>query len=178
MKVTRKDAVVICESLGYSTARSWNRKKMRTILVEEVIPLGKEEGIELPGDVEDFERLNGVLKELIESGGEGLELVERSVDSAKENAEQKQEANAEQKQEANAEQKQEANAEQKPVGVRNQKTRLYCAGVVIKRYGHDVGVTDEMVQEVNELFGKNPNDKRSREALGFAWGAINGYLNG
>ncbi len=58
------------------------------------------------------------------------------------------------------------------------KSRHYCAGVVIKKYGHDTKVTGEMVNEVDAMYGKDKaNFAESDWALKMAQKSVQGYLS-
>lgn len=63
-------------------------------------------------------------------------------------------------------------------GVRETRTRPLLAGVVIKKHGGlKAGVTEEMVQELDELYGKE-NPAESLFTLRNAWHAIRGFQKG
>lgn len=55
-----------------------------------------------------------------------------------------------------------------------QFTRPYAAGLVVKKFGIADGVTDEMVEAVDQLYGK-VNPRESRFALRYAVQAIRAY---
>lgn len=54
--------------------------------------------------------------------------------------------------------------------------RAYFAGQVLKEFGLEKGVTEEMVQEVNKRYGK-PNDNQTWFLLGNAWHALNAWTD-
>jgi|GEM_PF-2636926 len=59
-------------------------------------------------------------------------------------------------------------------GVRAGRTRAYLAGQIIKKHGITAGVTDAMVAELDEAYGKaNPTESRYR--LSDAWHAARGF---
>jgi len=60
--------------------------------------------------------------------------------------------------------------------VQSSPTRSFLAGVVLKRHGVETGVSEDMIQELNEMYG-NQNDKQSENRLRLAWHVINGYLD-
>ncbi len=60
-------------------------------------------------------------------------------------------------------------------GVRETMTRPYCAGVIIKKYGLEAGVTEAMTAEVNAMYG-DKNDLESRTTLKHAWHAVRGFV--
>ena len=59
-------------------------------------------------------------------------------------------------------------------GVRPMRTRPYLAGKIIARHGLAAGVTDAMVAELDEAYGK-PNPTESRWCLKNAWHASRGF---
>ncbi len=62
-------------------------------------------------------------------------------------------------------------------GVRSLRNRLFFAGIVMKRHGLAEGLSDELIDEVDEMAEK-PNKKASKGQLASAWHVINGFLNG
>jgi hypothetical protein len=70
VEMTKKQAVALCEAVGFKTARRWQKAKMAAKLVE-IAELAKE------GDVAiEDEELDGLLKSLIESNGEATLVVD------------------------------------------------------------------------------------------------------
>lgn len=65
----------------------------------------------------------------------------------------------------------------KTPGVSLTKTRYYYAAQIIKQHGHDAGVTDAMVAELDAAYadGKKANAVESGIALRNAWAAIRGW---
>lgn len=59
-------------------------------------------------------------------------------------------------------------------GVRAGRTRPYLAGRIIQKNGFTAGVTDAMVAELDEMYGK-PNATESRFVLKNAWHATRGF---
>lgn len=59
-------------------------------------------------------------------------------------------------------------------GVTAKVTRPYLAGCIIARHGLEAGVTQAMVKELDELYGK-PNAAESLFCLKNAWHAARGY---
>ena len=59
-------------------------------------------------------------------------------------------------------------------GVRPMRTRPYLAGKIIAKHGVAAGVTDAMVAELDEAYGK-PNATESRWCLKNAWHAARGF---
>lgn len=57
-------------------------------------------------------------------------------------------------------------------GVHPQMTRSYCAGIVLKKYGQAAGVTQQMIDEVDAMYGK-PNQVHSRMRLSDGWHLLN-----
>ena len=87
MQVLREDVVAICEALAFTTARKWNKKKTRQMLVK-MVKVVKADELEVEG-TEDDERLNAVLVEIVKAGGEvdvvqELTEVEETADAPEE----------------------------------------------------------------------------------------------
>jgi hypothetical protein len=61
-----------------------------------------------------------------------------------------------------------------PAGVRPAMNRSYCAALVIKKHGLKAGVTEDMVKEVEALYGK-PAPAGGIGWLTAAWHAINAW---
>ncbi len=59
-------------------------------------------------------------------------------------------------------------------GVRAMRSRPYLAGVIIAKHGLAAGVTDAMVAELDEAYGK-PNPTESTFCLKSAWHAARGF---
>ncbi len=59
-------------------------------------------------------------------------------------------------------------------GVRSIRTRPYLAGTIIAKHGLAIGVTDAMVAELDEAYGK-PNPTESQFCLKNAWHTVRGY---
>lgn len=59
-------------------------------------------------------------------------------------------------------------------GVRAMRTRTYLAGTIVAKHGLPAGVTDAMVAELDEAYGK-PNPTESRWCLKNAWHAARGF---
>jgi len=68
--------------------------------------------------------------------------------------------------------------EKKSAKIKSLQNREFFAGVVLKKYGFGIGITDEMVEEVDSMVGGKLNSRQSRSVLTNAWRAIDGYLNG
>jgi len=197
-KLVRKDVVELCEALGFSTASSWNRKRMRSKLrdLAEMFE-DNDTDISVPDDHPEADRLNELLSKIAEIGGD-VKLVEKDDGPEEESAEEPEEqgVDAELESEEREEpskkkttsKKTEESKNGKPksaagpeyenlAGVRSVLNRRFVAGTVIKTHGLPKGVTDEMVEEVDKLYGSS-NPKASRSQLTDAWHAINGYVNG
>ena len=56
----------------------------------------------------------------------------------------------------------------------NAKTRAYYAGVIVRRHGHDAGVTPAMIAELDVAYGK-ANAVESEICLRNAWHCVRGY---
>lgn len=60
--------------------------------------------------------------------------------------------------------------------VRSTETRPFLAGQIIKEYGLDVGVTDEMIAELDRRYGTN-KPRECAHILRHAWHSVRGYLS-
>jgi len=67
--------------------------------------------------------------------------------------------------------------EPKPLNVRVANTRTRVVGVVLKKHGLEKGVTEEMIDEVDAMFGTK-NYRQSSMKLVDAWHILQGYENG
>lgn len=62
-----------------------------------------------------------------------------------------------------------------PLGVRrSERASLYIAGQIVKKYGLERGITQEMVDEADEIAGRS-NPIQTFYNLRYAWHAIRGY---
>lgn len=64
MKLSRENAVLLCEAAGYSTARTWNKSRMMRKL-KDVYQLAVDDGMEL-----EDEKLTAMLEALVAAKGE------------------------------------------------------------------------------------------------------------
>jgi outer membrane biosynthesis protein TonB len=62
----------------------------------------------------------------------------------------------------------------KPAGIRETVTRAHCAGQVLAKYPAAAGIAPSMVEEVNELYGKD-NDVESLSRLKNVWHGLAGF---
>lgn len=126
-------------------------------------------------------------KEAEEEDGDGDDGEEEETVPVQTAAQKKKAAAAAKKAKAAEEKKAAAAAKKKAAeekkaaaipGVRETRTRPFLAGVVIANHGGlKAGVTEEMVQELDELYGKE-NPSESMFTLRNAWHAIRGFQNG
>jgi hypothetical protein len=72
------------------------------------------------------------------------------------------------------EDKEDESDEESIPGVRRMWTRGYVAGQIIKKYGLEAGITEELVNEIDQLFGKT-NYGQSWSVATAAWHGIRGY---
>jgi len=212
-KLVRKEVVELCEALGFSTASSWNRKRMRSKLRDLAEMLeDNDTDISVPDDHPEADRLNDLLSKISGTGGD-VKLVEKDdedegkdtdapveefadesgPDEHSEEAETGEEDGGvkpkpEKRDPKSGSKKTVESKNGKPksaagpeyenlVGVRSVLNRRFVAGTVIKSHDLSKGITDEMVEEVDKLYGSS-NPKASRSQLTDAWHAINGYVNG
>lgn len=60
--------------------------------------------------------------------------------------------------------------------VRSTETRPFLAGQIIKEYGLEVGVTDEMIAELDRRYGTN-KPRECAHILRHAWHSVRGFLS-
>ncbi len=188
-QVTRDEAVALFNALGISSADKWNAKRMAA-------KLGKiEEMVDDDTNIEDVD-IDKTLTTCLEAieADEEIKVVsetkaakDKDGKAEKGSPAEKKEKEAAKKKEAKekeaAKKKEAAEAAKKKKeadatpGVRKTRTRPFLAGVLIKQHGVKAGVTDEMVTELNEMYGK-VNDAESMFTLRNAWHAIRGFAKG
>jgi outer membrane biosynthesis protein TonB len=197
MNITRDDAVALFSALGINTANKWNAKRMAAKLqkIDEMV----DEDTTLDGDeektlaqvlvaIENEEEITVDAEEPKKPVAKGKvtkkptkkEIPEKDEDEedeepkkpvAKGNAAQGKNSNkAAPKKEAKAKEPKKAST----TGVREVVTRPYLAGQIIAKYGLAAGVTDDMVSELDDAYGK-VNPAESLFTLRNAWHAIRGY---
>jgi hypothetical protein len=69
LTVLRADVIALCVGLGYKTAASWNKKRMNGKLKDLAELVSDDPTVAVGEDVEDHQRLNGLLKRIGEAGG-------------------------------------------------------------------------------------------------------------
>ena len=69
LTVLRADVIALCVGLGYKTASSWNKKRMNGKLKDLAELVSDDPALAVGEDVEDHQRLNGLLKRIGEAGG-------------------------------------------------------------------------------------------------------------
>lgn len=182
MKVdlTRTAAIAIFTAIGIITAAKWNPTRMKAKLAKLDEMIDDDTKIKDKGVQAD---INKVLK-AIKAGGE-ITVAKDAPTKGKGKADAKTETAAAKKKRLAAE-KDAAKGKGKtgtakppakdtPAGVRETKTRAFCAGQVVAKHGIKAGITDAMVAEVNELYGKD-NDAESMGRLKNVWHGVRGYL--
>lgn len=175
MKVTKAAAVALFEALGVKTAAKWTPKRLSDKLakVNDLV----DEDTDLEGEV--AKTLTAV-QEAIENG-EGVEVEgqKKASGGAKKDADKKDTPakGKGKKDDDDDEAKPEKPKKPSTPGVRNSRTRPFLAGVLIKKHGRKAGVTDEMVAELDEMYGKE-NPAESMFCLRNAWHAIRGFMDG
>ena len=182
LEIARDAAVALFTELGLKSAAKWNAKRMAGKLAKVDMMVDEDVVIEDP-DV--CETLTACL-EAIANDDEIVVVseVSKEVSAEDELAAPKAKAKAKAKAKdapAKKESKKESKKEPEPEkeqfpGVREAKTRSYYAGTVVAKHGMAAGVTKDMLDELNEAFGK-ANDVESRFRLKDAWHAIRGYLD-
>lgn len=69
VQITRADAVALCVALGYKAASKWNKQRMLDKL-KELSQMAREAGFRVPKDEDDAERLNKLLRKIVDEKGE------------------------------------------------------------------------------------------------------------
>jgi hypothetical protein len=205
VKISRADAVALCTGLGFKTAGKWDKQRM-IVKLKDVIQMVDDCGeVGVEEDTPDADRLNKLLVALAKAKDE-LELVSKIEGGETESVELEEQAVAEpvaekpakkakKKPEPKVEEEEEEEVEEKPAkkakkekkekpakvaskgGIRSIENRRYMAGIILREHGLDGGVTEGMIKEVDDKYGKSNMDA-SRKQLVDAWHALNGYLNG
>lgn len=70
VKVTREDAVALCVGLGFKTASKWDKERMLRKLRDLASMISDGGEVEVEEGTADAERLNALLTEIAEAGGE------------------------------------------------------------------------------------------------------------
>ncbi len=174
--VTRAAAVKLFEELGITTAAKWNAKRMAAKL-EKVQDMVDDE-------VVLSDKAKDTLSLVIGAKEDGMALSVSDKKGAAPAEAKKGAAPAEAKKGAakaaapKAAAKPEASKTPSIPGVREVRTRPFLAGIVIKNAGGlKAGVTEDMVAELDKLYGKT-NPAESLFTLRNAWHAIRGILQG
>jgi hypothetical protein len=201
VKISRADAVALCTGLGFKTAGKWNKQRM-IVKLKDVIQMVEDGGeVEVEEGTPNAARLNKLLVALSKAKDE-LVLVSKDVDEVEpeeqvvvepvaekpaKKAKKKPEPKVEEEEEEEVEEKSAKKAKkekkEKPEkvaskgGIRSIENRRYMAGIILREHGLDGGVTEDMIKEVDDKYGKSNMDA-SRKQLVDAWHALNGYLNG
>lgn len=198
--IFRKDAQELMAWVGWKKTAKWDNEKLASKLAQ--VPSARttddppedenvattllkvETALEDDGTFEVFGEENQTLEEYqasldaAEDADLGDEKAEASPEAAKEEAEESpKEEKAEAKEAPKEDKAEKPKAEKKASPKKRANTRNYCAGVVINKsggYKDGMEVTDEMVAEVNDLFGA-ANDSTSRGALNNALQVLQGY---
>lgn len=198
-QITRERAVELFVALGLTSATKWNAKRMAAKLakIDEMVDedtnlegtadetlttvleaIENDEDIEVqaaakedaPAEPAKAKKGKGKGKGKDEEKPELKEGDEGWVDA--DAAEKKEKAAAEKK----AAKEKAAAAKKKAAipGVRATITRPFLAGQIIKKHGRKAGVTEAMVTELDEIYGK-ANPAESMFTLRNAWHAIRGF---
>jgi len=200
VQMTRMQAVELCTAIGFKTASKWNKDRMLRKLMQ-LPDMVEDDGLEIPEDVDGHDRLQQLLDDIHKSDGNitltrNVEEVDASVadakvDDVKEEPKKKMRApskasksakNAKVEDDVKEEESKKKSSEvesKKPknVGKRSIRNRRYCAGIVLREHGLEEGITEEMIQEVDAMYGDS-NMVASKSQLTDAWHAINGFVNG
>lgn len=153
LEVKREDAVELFRQLGTTTAGMWNSNRLAAKLtrLDRMVDGRSELG------TDKAERLMHQVLNAIEHGDE-IEVIGNKPPGP-----------------GQREPKKVKNKKKKFKGVRPTKTRYYLAGKVLKREGINKGITKEMMQEIDDEYGK-PNDPQARIAMANAWHVLRGFF--
>ncbi len=178
LKLQRGAMIALFAALGWKTASKWKNAKMVEMIpqIKDVVPdtpLPNEADAKLlvdilagveRGDAFEIEGEEGTA----ESAGGGTTATGDAKPKKKEKKVKEPKAKKEPKPK-----KEKKVKEPKIEGIRT-KGRGYYAGNVIKRHGLEKGITEEMAQEVDALYG-NVNTVVSRGALKWAFDVMAGF---
>lgn len=166
--LTKPEAVSLFEALGIASAGKWGPKRLATKLTSVDKIVDDTTAITDP----EVDKLLTIVLEAIEEG--------TTISVANATKQEPKEAPgpvAKKKSIVAAAPKQAPDDDTpKLTGVRAAVTRPYLAGQIIKEMGVEVGVTEAMVKELDNRYGK-VNENESWFALRNAWHAIRGFNN-
>lgn len=191
MQITREKAVALFNELGLTTAEKWNKKRMEAKLakVDELV----DDDITITDDA-----LRAELTDVLAAIENGEEITIGTSEAATEEAPKAAPAKASKAKvvpkEVAPEAMPDSPAAKEPKapkapktpeapkapglpGVREMRTRPFLAGVVLKKHGLKKGITDEMTNELDDLYGK-VNPRESFALLTCAWHIARGFQNG
>lgn len=189
-KISRDDALAAMAFCGWGSANKWKNDKIAERLpgVKDVLPEQK------PTDEKVAKALVNILAAI--EAGQAFEVTgDDAAEKKTEKTEAEKKAEADKK-EADKAAKEAAKAEEKakkakekedakkaaeaakanaPKNIRPVRSRIFLGAQVLKKHGLKVGITDEIVNEVDAMC-ENHNPKETRAWLTMAWHALNGYL--
>jgi hypothetical protein len=188
VRISRVDVISVMTWAGWKSVGKWDNARLAERLpqIKDVLPEGQ------PGDEKTAAALVDILAGL-EKGAtfeifnpEGVTSPEADTKPAKteeekaaekKKTEEEKAAKAESKKAEREAKKAAKKAEREAAKAAKSKkglSRGYFAGVVMKKYGCPETITEQMIAEVDALYGK-PNSVVSKGALGWAQDALQGY---
>jgi len=178
--ITRSAAVALFKGLGITSAGKWTKKRIEA----------KAAGVDEMVDDETFIEDKGGAEALVIcleaiKNDEDIEVVADPKPAEKAPPAKKAAAKKPAKAKAAPVKKDKKAKKDKPAkntppettripGVRETRTRPYLAGTIIAEHGLEAGVTEAMVAELDDLYGKT-NPAESLFALRNAWHSIRGF---
>lgn len=167
LNITKPEAVSLFEALGIASAGKWGPKRLATKLAS------VDKIVDDTTVIEDV-NVDKVLTLVLEAIEEGNAITVGTTAPEEPKAKPGKVAKKKTAAAKPATPAEPASDEPKLVGVRATVTRPYLAGKIIQSVGMEVGITEEMVQQLDEEYGK-ANPSESWFALRNAWHAIRGF---
>jgi hypothetical protein len=179
LEITRTAAIAIFAAIGISTAGKWNATRLGAKLAKLDDMIDEDGEAEDPAVQADIDRV--LAADTITVTAAKAAAKEPKAKAAKEPkakaAAKEPKAKAAAKEataKADAKAAKEAAKAAKPAGIRETVTRAHCAGQVLAKYPAAAGIAPSMVEEVNELYGKD-NDVESLSRLKNVWHGLAGF---
>jgi len=174
MQVTRSAAIALFTAMGFTGVDKWGKDKVLEKLKNIDTVMGElDEGTTLPNKL-------AKLVDDLKAAGEDIQVTgDAKAPAAAPAAPTQKKTAGGGKAAAPAAKKPADKPEPKPektgpAGVRASRSRPFLAGVLVKKYGRDAGVTEAMVAELDQVYGtENPTE--SLFCLRNAWHAIRGF---
>jgi hypothetical protein len=177
MKIKKEAAVAIFAGLGITTAPKWTETRMNAKLNKLNEMVDEDTEFE-PAVQKDADKVLAAIEKGTKvevAGGAAKPPAKKAPAKGKKAPAKKAPAKGKKAPaKKDAEKAAEPEAPKTP-GVREMPTRAFYAGQVITKHGLEAGVTQDMVAEVDELYGKD-NPVESLYRLRDAWHAIRAYV--